>query len=125
MFETKSTALVGTDQPRIRQRAAHLQARLLRFRLENFKAVQPVAIPGDEVLRLRTRDLLRTLAAATLQDPERSQMLLKFFQSGQALPSEPLSPEQNAVLHLLFGAVHAIEEYSEIWISEFKRSTLF
>ncbi len=102
MFESKSATLVGIDEPRIRELAAHLQAQLLRFRLENFKTVQPVAVPGDEVLRPRTRDLLRTLTAATVQDAQRSQVLLKFFQSGQALPSEPLSPEQNAVLHLLF-----------------------
>lgn len=118
MFESKRTTLVGTEEPRIRQLAAHLQAQLLRFRLENFKTVQPVAVPGDEVLRPRTRDLLRTLTAGTIQDAQRSQALLKFFASGQALPSEPLTPEQNAVLHLLFAVVHLREEYSSIYISE-------
>jgi hypothetical protein len=122
MFESRSTALVGTEEPGIRERAAHLQAQLLQFRLENFKMVQPVAVPGDEVLRPRTRDLLRTLAAVTAQDAERSQKLLKLFQSGQALPSEPLSPEQNAILHFLFAVVHLREEYQNIWISELTRT---
>lgn len=118
MFESKSTTLVGTDEPRIRERAAQLQAQLLRFRLENFKIAQSVTVPGDEVLRPRTRDLLRTLVAATAQNPVRCQVLLEFFESGQALPSEPLSPEQNAVLHFLFAVVHLRENYQDVWISE-------
>jgi hypothetical protein len=32
--------------------------------------------------------------------------MLQFFESGEGLPSEPLSPEQNAVLRTLFYAVH-------------------
>jgi hypothetical protein len=118
MFESKSTTLLGTDDPRIRERAAHLQAQLLRFRLENFKMLQPVAVPGDEVLRPRSRDLLRTLAAATAQNVVRCQVLREFFESGHAAPSEPLNPEQNAVLHFLFAVVHAREKYQNVWISE-------
>jgi hypothetical protein len=79
MFENKSTALVRTDEPKVLQLAAHLQAQLLSFRLENFKTVQLAPVPGDEVLRPRTRDLLRSLSAAHGQDAQRSQRLLKFF----------------------------------------------
>jgi hypothetical protein len=55
-------------------------------------------IPGDEILRPRSRDLLRALAAAHLQNVGRLKRLLEFFNSGQAVPLEPLSPEQNAGL---------------------------
>jgi hypothetical protein len=106
MFESKSTALVRPDDPKVRQIAADLQAQLLRFRLENYKAVKPAAVAGDEVLRPRTRDLLRTLSAAHAQDAERTQGLLKFFESGQAVPAEPLRSEQNAVLRALFALIH-------------------
>src|SRR5713226_8782428 len=59
MFESKSTALVSTDDPKIQEMAAHLQAQLLRFRLENFKTVRVSPVPGDEVLRPRDRKSTR------------------------------------------------------------------
>ncbi len=117
MFESKSTALVRADEPRVQQMAADLQAQLLRFRLENYKAVKLAGVAGDEVLRPRTRDLLRVLSAGHAQDAERCQGLLKFFESGQAVPSEPLSPEQNAVLRTLFALVHP-NKFSYIWIRD-------
>jgi hypothetical protein len=117
MFENKSTALVRTDEPKVRQLAAQLQAQLLRFRLENFKTVQVASVPGDEVLRPRTRDLLRALSAAHTQDAQRCQRLLQFFESGQAVPSEPLSQEQNAVLRTLFAFIHS-GKFSYIWIRD-------
>jgi hypothetical protein len=63
MFESKSTALSRIDEPKVQQWAADLQAQLLSFRLENYKTVKPAAVTGDEVLRPRTRDLLRALSA--------------------------------------------------------------
>jgi hypothetical protein len=106
MFESESTALVKADEPEVRQTAANLQAQLLRFRLENYTTVKAAAIAGDEVLRPRTRDLLRTLAAGHAQDAERCQGLRKFFESGEAVSLEPLSPEQNAVLVALLALIH-------------------
>ncbi len=121
MFENKSTTLVGTDEPEVQQLAAHLQAQLLRFRLENFKTVQPAPVPGDEVLRPRTRDLLRGLTAAYAKDVERSQRLLKFFESGQGIPAEPLDPGQNAVLRALFSLIHLQEGFSSIQVGDLTR----
>jgi hypothetical protein len=109
--------MVRTDEPRVQRLAAHLQTQLLRFRLENFKTVQVASVPGDEVLRPRTRGLLQALSAAHAQDNQRSQRLFKFFESGQGLPPEPLSPEQNAVLRALFSIIHP-GDFSYIWISE-------
>jgi hypothetical protein len=117
MFENKSAALVSTDEPKVRQMAAHLQAQLLSFRLENFKTVQVAPVPGEEVLRPRERDLLRVLSAAHAQDAQRSQRLLKFFESGQAVPSEPLGPEQNAVLRTLFALIHP-GKFSYLWVGD-------
>ncbi len=124
MFESKSTALVRTDDPKVQEMAAHLQAQLLRFRLENFKTVRVSPVPGDEVLRPRARDLLRLLSAAHAQDAQRSQRLLEFFESGQAVPSEPLSPEQNAVLRTLFALIHS-GKFSYIWIQNLASNVNF
>jgi hypothetical protein len=106
MFESNSTALCRTDEPKVQQMAADLQAQLLRFRLEHYKTVKPAAVPGDEILRPRTRDLLRALSAGHAQDAERCQGLLKFFESDEAVPLEPLSPAHNAVLLALFAMSH-------------------
>jgi hypothetical protein len=118
MFENMCPGLVRTDEPKVQQLAAHLQAQLLRFRLENFKTVQLVPIPGDEVLRPRTRDLLRALSAAHAQDAQRSQCLFKFFESGQGTPAEPLDPAQNAVLRALFSVIHLREDFSSIRVGD-------
>jgi len=117
MSESKSTALVRTDEPAVQQQAADLQAQLLRFRFENYKTVRPVPVPGDEALRPRTRDLLRVLSAAHA-DVSRSELLLRFVESGQGVQPEPLSPEQNAVVRAMFSAVHIREDFSCIWISD-------
>jgi hypothetical protein len=112
MSESKSATLLRPDDPEVQQIAADLQAQLLRFRLENYKTVTPAAVAGDDVLRPRTRDLLRALSAAHAQDTERCQGLLKFFKSGQAVPAEPLNPEQNAVLRTLFALIHQVKCHS-------------
>src|SRR6266581_1954462 len=117
MFESKSTALVRADEPKVQQMAADLQAQLLSFRLGNYKAVKPTAVAGDEVLRPRTRDLLRALAAAHA-DVQRSQGLLRFFESGQGVQQEALDPEHNAVLRALFSMVHLREDFTSIWVSD-------
>jgi hypothetical protein len=117
MFESKGSALVRLNEPKVERMAADLQAQLLRFRLENYKTVEPAAVAGDEVLRPRTRDLLRALTAAHA-DVQRSQGLLRFFESGQGVQQEPLDPEHNAVLRALFSMVHLREDFTSIWIGD-------
>lgn len=124
MFESKGTALARTDEPRVTQMAASLQAQLLRFRFENYKRVQLAAVPGDETLRPRTRDLLRALTAAH-HDVRRSQGLLKFFESGHGVQAEPLNPEHNAVLRALFSIIHVREEFTSIWIGDLTKNVNF
>ena len=116
MFESNSTALCRTDEAKVQKLTADLQAQLLTFRLENYKTAKPAAVPGDEILRPRTRDLLRTLSAGHAQDAERCQGLLKAFESDEAVPLEPLSPAHNAVLRALFAMIHP-GGFSLLWIS--------
>jgi hypothetical protein len=105
----------------VQRLAADLRAQLLRYRLERYKTVRPAAVAGDEALRPRTQDLLRSLAAAYAQDLERSQRLFKFFESGQGIPAEPLGPEQNAVLRALFSLIHLHEDFSSIRVGDLTR----
>jgi hypothetical protein len=106
MCETTRTNLVNVDDPEVEREAAILQAQLLQFRFENYRRVKSNPIPGDERLRPRSRDLLRALSAAHFEDALRSKDLLGFFESGEAIPREPLNPAQNAVLRALFFLIH-------------------
>lgn len=121
MFESENKALVMAHEPKVQQMAADLQAQLLRFRLENYKAVKPAGVAGDEVVRPRTRDLLRVLSAGHAQDAERCQGLLKFFESGEGIPAEPLDPAQNAVLGALFSLIHAREGIPSVRVGDLTR----
>jgi hypothetical protein len=114
MCETSRTDLARVSDPEVEREAATLQAQLLQFRFENYKSVQVSSVPGDEKLRPRSRDLLQTLAAAHSQDAKRSERLVKFFDSGQAVPLEPLSLEQNAILRGLFSVIHCRKEYESV-----------
>jgi hypothetical protein len=114
MFETARTDLVRPDDGEVVREAAILQGQLLQFRFENYRTVQLGPIPGDEILRPRSRDLLRALSAAHPQDVNRSQQRLRFFESGQAVPEEPLSPEQNAVLLSLYSIIHLRKDYTSV-----------
>lgn len=107
MCETTRTNLVNVDDPDVEREAAILQAQLLQCRFEHYRRVKSNPIAGDECLRPRSRDLLRTLSAAHLQDPLRSENLLRFFDSGEVVPREPLNPAQNAVLRALFCMIHS------------------
>jgi hypothetical protein len=98
----------------VKRETIALQAQLLEFRFENFRSVTPGPIYGDEILRPRSRDLLRVLAATHMGNLERSRRLLEFFKSGQAIPHEPLSPEQNAVLRALYYATHLDNVFDSI-----------
>ena len=114
MCETVRTDLVRPSDSDVEQEAVTLQAQLLQFRFENYRKVEPGPVPGDEILRPRSRDLLQVLSAAHLQDVERCQRLLEFFDSGKAVPLEPLSPEQNAVLRVLYSIIHVPKDYDSI-----------
>jgi hypothetical protein len=122
MSEAIRTDLCATSDPAIKQAAATLEAQLLQYRLENYAKVKLSRIEGDQELRPRSRDLLRTLSAASLQDADRSQSLLKFFISGNAVPLEPLSLEQNAVLLALFVLIHAGENVCSLRTCDLTRN---
>ena len=113
MVESKRPNLLAIGDPKIQQLADSLQAQLLRFRLDNFKQVLPVRVPGDEDLRPRARDILRALTAAHPQDNQRSQVLLNVFQIWSNSSGRTPNCEQNVVLKVLFSLVHGpVEEYS-------------
>jgi hypothetical protein len=111
MCETLRTDLARPNDAEVKQEAVTLQVQLLQFRFENYWSVEPTPVPGDEILRPRSRDLLRVLTAGHSRDVDRSRRLLEFIDSGQAVPQEPLSPEQDAVLRCLHTFIHLREEF--------------
>jgi hypothetical protein len=117
MFETTSTDLAKPSDPEVQELASTIQAQLLQFRFENYKKLRSSPIPGDEVLRPRTRDILYALSAAHPLDSMRPQALLEFFKSGEAILQESLGMEQNAVLRALFSIIHVRKDYVSIQTS--------
>jgi hypothetical protein len=122
MFESTQTDISKPNDPEVERTATALQAQLFQYRLENYSKVASTPIKGDEGLRPRSRDLLRALCAASLQDSQRSQALLWFFKSGNAVPLEPLASEQNAVLLTLFAYIHAGENATSLRTSDLTRN---
>jgi hypothetical protein len=114
MFESTSSKLAKPTEPEIENLSSKLQAQLLQFRFEHYKKVRLGPIAEDEVLRPRTRDILYALTAAHPQDSKRTQALVDFFKTGEAIPQEPLSTEQNAVLRALFSIIHVQKGYVSI-----------
>jgi hypothetical protein len=122
MFETTKSGLAKPADPEVQELASTLQAQLLQFRFENYKKLRLGPIPGDEVLRPRTRNILYALSAAHPQDSKRPQALLDFFKSGEAIAQEPLSTEQNAVLRALFSIIHVRKRYDSIQTGDLTNS---
>jgi hypothetical protein len=118
MSESARTDLTGPTDPEVERLGETLRAKLFQFRLQNYASIKSAPINGDEILRPRTRDLLRALSAATLQDPKRSQSLFNFFRYCYAVPLESLRVEQNAVLLMLFKYVHAHGDPDSILVGD-------
>jgi hypothetical protein len=79
-------------------------------------------VEGDEVLRPRSRDILRSLCAAHFRNPHRSELLLKLLASGEAVPQEHLDPEPNAVLRALLSIVHLRKDFASIQAGDLTNS---
>lgn len=122
MSETTRTNLLRLNEPEVERAADTLQAQLLQYRLENYTVVCPAPVQGDEILRPRSRDLVRILSAPTFRNPQRSESLLKLVASGQAVPQEPLSPEQNAVLRALFSVIHLRDDFVSVQTGDLTRT---
>jgi hypothetical protein len=118
MVEANRSDLVKPTDPRVERMTATLRGQLLQFRFENYRTAHPIPIPGDEILRPRTRDLLQALSAPCAHDAERCRLLLKFFESHNATAQEPLSSPQNVVLSALFRVIHMRSNLDFIWISD-------
>jgi len=106
MTEANRTDLIKPTDPSVEKEAADLRAMLLQFRFDHYKPAWTPAIPGAEILRPRSRDLLTCLAAPFAKDEKWCAFLVRFFELQAHVAQEPLSPPQNAVLAALFSLVH-------------------
>lgn len=126
MSQTNATNLVKPTDPAIKEWAERLRARLLQFRLERYREIQPMEVSGSEDLGPRRRDLLSCLAAPSADHPLEQEFLLTFFRYQEETLREALPPPQNAVLGALFYAVHAVPgfgEDQEIMVGDVSRLT--
>lgn len=114
MFEASKTGLAKPTDSEVQQAASALQTQLLQFRFENYKKLRMGPIPGDESLRPRSRDILYALSAAHPPNCERTQRSLELLRSGEAIPQDSLSVEQNAVLRTLFSMIHLQKGFASI-----------
>ncbi len=71
-------------------------------------------VSGDENLRPRSRDLLQALMAPTHRRPDRTRPLLALLISGDVVPQESLTVEQNAVIRAIFSVVHTRKVFDAI-----------
>jgi hypothetical protein len=129
MSETKRADLLTPSDPRMLAAAADLQQKLLRFRFKCYSKVRPVRIPGDEQLRPRSRDIFSCLAAPVGQKFKLlHKMLLEYLQLRHDPQSrDGLDVRQDAVLAILFAAMHQNIELSNIgvkWIAAATNSLL-
>ncbi len=102
MVETNNSRI--TDEE-MEEQASELRAQLLRFRFERYRKVRIQTLPGEDRLRVRSRDLLRCLAAC-VDEPEFRERLTGFFGERDILKREPLPLPESAVLAALFSGIH-------------------
>lgn len=102
MQETRRTDLSKPSDKHILYHADVIRMRLLQFRFENFKSLLLPAIPGDERLHSRTRDLYQALALPLGSDAELCKDLVRVFEDQQEINREPLSPAAGAILWVLY-----------------------
>ena len=106
MQETSRTGLLRTMDPKVIEAAEALQAKLLVFRLFNYRGLDLPPIPGTEQLRSRDRDLYEALALPIGEDRRSCARLLECLKQQQNLDREPLPADKIAVLETLFRQIH-------------------
>ena len=95
--------------------AANLRRQLLKFRLGSYGSTRPAEIPGDEMLRPRSRDLLRSLAAPLIRNKRWRLVLLGFFKyTHDPITREGLDPRHEALIAALWGVGHSEPPLSQV-----------
>ena len=89
---------------------------LQQYRFENFNRLSLAAVPGDECLYSRNRDLYKALALP-IADCDARKFLVECFKLQQDSVRESLSPVQVAVLQVLESCIHENLGYATSTVS--------
>ena len=115
MAETNKSGLLKPSHPSMVFVAANLRRQLLKFRLGSYGSTRPAEIPGDEMLRPRSRDLLRSLAAPLIRNKRWRLVLLGFFKyTHDPITREGLDPRHEALIAALWGVGHSEPPLSQV-----------
>jgi hypothetical protein len=106
MVESNSSDLASVTDEETQELASELRAQLLQYRFEHYSKIRIQALPDEDRLRPRSRDLLRCLAALSADEPKVCVWLTDFFKNRDILKREPLPPRESAVLAALFSEIH-------------------
>lgn len=112
---TRIGPLRPTD-PIILDQVEDLQQMLQQYRFENFNRLSLAAVPGDECLYSRNRDLYKALALP-IADCDAWKFLVECFKLQQDSVRESLSPVQVAVLQVLESCIHENLSYATCTVS--------
>jgi hypothetical protein len=107
MIETDRKNLHKPWDPAVTKFAEDLRGQLLQLRLDRIRSVVANPVAGSECLRLRSQDMLASLAAPLDGVENARQVLLAFFREvHDPATRDTLSPLQTAVLDSLWTVVH-------------------
>ena len=107
MAETKKSGLLKPHDPAVVKAANELRQKLLKFRFDFYKSIQPVQIPGAEDLRPRSQDILSSLAAPLVGHPLWTPLLFAFIrEKHDPVTRDPLEPRHEALHAALWEVVH-------------------
>ena len=105
MVETDRSDLGSITDDETKVRASELCGQLLQFRFEHYSKIRIQTVPGEERLRVRSRDLSRCFAAC-VDEREVREHLSAYFGERDILKREPLPVLESSVLAVLFSEVH-------------------
>ena len=111
-LQESTRSLKSVTDPDFQKAAEDLQKKLLKYRFDKLNSLTLPSVEGADRLHGRTRDLYEALALAN-GDPNSCKQLVNAFEILQEQNSEPLSPNQAAVLRTLFSLVHSSQYYND------------
>ncbi len=107
MAETKKSGLLKPHDPAVVKAASELRQKLLKFRFDSYKSIRPAQVPGAEELRPRSRDILSSLAAPLVGNPQWTDCLFAFIKhEHDPVTRDPLEPRQEALHAAVWKVIH-------------------
>jgi hypothetical protein len=121
MHESRNARLIDPFEPHIMGAAEGLRTRLVRFRLAHAPQAMARPVEGEERLRARARELLRSLAAP-FSGREPGEKLQYYLEHYFTWEERQLTAIQTMALPMLFEMVHRNDHDGSVTIVELGRT---